>query len=83
MDIATIGVLGGMMTIMLTIVLYLDRSRRAEMAVGFKQVNDRLDRLTDRLDRLTATVLDLAKTVGEVKGRLDALAPAEVLPVSE
>ena len=104
MDAATIGVLGGMitltMTIMLTVMIYLDRARRTDMAAGFAAIDrrfdrfeervgrrfDRVDRRFDRVDRrfervderfdeFTGVVVDLAKDVGEVKGRLRTSAP--------
>ena len=85
MDAATIGVLGGMitmmMTIMLSVMIYLDRARRADMVAGFaavdgrfdrfeERVNWRFDRVDERFDEFTGIVVDLAKEVGEVKGRL-------------
>ncbi len=85
MDAATIGVLGGMitmmMTIMLSVMIYLDRARRADMVAGFaavdgrfdrfeERVNRRFDRVDERFDEFTGIVVDLAKEVGEVKGRL-------------
>ena len=72
MDITTLGVLGGMMTVVLAVMIYLDRSRRAD-----------LKRIDERLDRLTDVVIDLVKTVGELKGRIDALTPVEVLSATE
>ena len=137
MDVATVGVLGGMITltttIMLTVMIYLDRARRADMAAGFAAIDkrfDRVDRRFDRVDRrfdrvdkrfdrvdkrfervdkrfdqidrrfgqidrrfdqidrrfgqsderfdgFTSIVVDLAKDVGEVKGRLGVSAPIE------
>ena len=99
MDAATIGVLGGMitmmMTIMLSVMIYLDRARRADMVAGFAavdgrfdrfeervnrrfdrvderfdRVDERFDRVDERFDEFTGIVVDLAKEVGEVKGRL-------------
>ena len=85
MDATTIGVLGGMitmmMTIMLSVMIYLDRARRADMVAGFaavdgrfdrfeERVNRRFDRVDERFDEFTGIVVDLAKEVGEVKGRL-------------
>ena len=85
MDAATIGVLGGMitmmMTIMLSVMIYLDRARRADMVAGFaavdgrfdrfeERVNRRFDRVDARFDEFTGIVVDLSKEVGEVKGRL-------------
>ena len=52
MDAATVGVLGGMitlaMTIMLTVMIYLDRARRAEIVAGFAAVDRRFDRSEQR-----------------------------------
>lgn len=52
MDAATIGVLGGMitvtMTIMLTVMIYLDRASRADMRAGFAAVDRRFDRSEQR-----------------------------------
>ncbi len=92
MDAATIGVLGGMitmmMTIMLSVMIYLDRACRADMVAGFAavdgrfdrfeervnrrfdRVDERFDRVDERFDEFTGIVVDLAKEVGEVKGRL-------------
>lgn len=102
MDAATIGVLGGMitltMTIMLTVMIYLDRARRSDMAAGFAAIDRRFDRFEERVgrrfdrvdrrfervderfDEFTGVVVDLAKDVGEVKGRLRITPPAEALP---
>ena len=109
MDAATISVLGGMvtliMTIMLTVMIYLDRARRADMAAGFVAIDRRLDRLEERVegrfdrvderfgrvderfgradkrfDESTGILVDLAKDVGEIKGRLRTSAPTEALP---
>lgn len=99
MDTATIGLLGGMITVMMTIVLtviiYLDRARRADMAAGFAAIERRFDRSEERIDRrfdrvdkrfdhvdkrfdeFTGIVVDLAREVGEVKGRLAISAPVE------
>ena len=94
MDTATIGVLGGMitvmMTIMLTVMIYLDRARRADMASGFAAINRRLDRSEERVDKrfdrvderfdeFTGIVVDLARDVGEVKGRLAISAAVEAV----
>ena len=76
MDTATLGVLGVMMTALMTVMIYLDRLRRADL----KRIEERLDQ---RLDQLAAVVFDLVKTVGEIKGRLDFLVPAEVRSSSE
>ena len=113
MDTATIGLLGGMITVMMTIVLtvmiYLDRARGADMAAGFAAIGRRFDRSEERVDRrfdrvdkkfdrvderfdrvdkkfdrvderfdeFTGVVVDLAREVGEVKGRLAVSAPVE------
>lgn len=76
MDTATLGVLGVMMTALMTVMIYLDRLRRADL----KRIEERLDQ---RLDQLAAVVFDLVKTVGEIKGRLDFLVAAEVRSSSE
>jgi hypothetical protein len=72
MDVATLSALGGIMAVMMTVMIYLDRRRGAD-----------LKRIEDRLDQLTAVVFDLVKTVGEMKGRLEALAPSEALSAAE
>ena len=76
MDMATLGVLGVMMTALMTVMIYLDRLRRADL----KRIEERLDQ---RLDQLAAVVFDLVKTVGEIKGRLDFLVAAEVRSSAE
>lgn len=68
MHIADFGIIDVIMTVM----IYLDHSRRAD-----------LTRIDDRLDRLTAVVTDLVKAVGELKGRVDVTHPAEALPASD
>ena len=73
---ATLGILGVMMTVMMTVMIYLDRLRRADL----KRIEERLDQ---RLDQLASVVFDLAKTVGEIKGRLDFLVAAEVRSSAE
>ena len=106
MDTATLGLLGGlitlMTTVMLTVMIYLDRARRADMAAGFAamerrfdrseervdrrfdrvdkkfdRVDKRFDRVDERFDEFTGVVVDLAREVGEVKGRLATSAPVE------
>ena len=73
MGIADFGVIGGlMMSVMMTVMIYLDRSRRAD-----------LNRVEERLDRLTAVVADLVKTVGELKARFDVSNPVEALSASD
>ena len=87
MDPVTIGILGGMMTVMMTImttiVIYLDRSSRADMNAGFKRVDERLNRIDERLNRLTDVVFDLVKTVGELKGRSGTSTPIDTLSAAE
>ena len=94
MDPVTIGILGGMMTVMMTIMMtvmiYLDRTRRADMNAGFARVDKRMDQLDTRMDRfdtrmdqLITLVIDLAKTVGEVKGRVGTSPVAESLAATE
>ena len=74
MDMATIGILGGMMAAMMTamiaVIIYLDRSRRSDMNAGFARIDE-------RLDRLTAIVVELVMTVGELKGRMETATPVE------
>ena len=91
MDAATIGVLGAMMTMMLTVMIYLDRARRADMVAGFAAIDRRFDRvderfvrvderfgrMDERFDEFTGIVVALAKDVGEVKGRLGDSKPVE------
>lgn len=51
MDAATIGLFIGMMTVMLTVIIYLDRARRADMANGFVLIDKRLDLFEQEVDR--------------------------------
>ena len=84
MDPVTIGILGGMMmVIMMTIIIYLDRTRRADMNAGFARVDKRMDHLDTRIDQLITLVIDLAKTVGELKGRVGTSPVAESLAATE
>ena len=83
MDPVTIGILGGMMTIMMTVIIYLDRTRRADMNAGFARVDKRMDHLDTRMDQLITLVIDLAKTVGELKGRVGTSPVAESLVATE
>ena len=124
MDLVTISILGGMMTVtttvMVTVMIYLDRTRRAEMNAGFMRVEtrtdqlddrmgrmdkrigermdrldermdrmdermgERIDRLDERMDHLITIVIDLAKTVGELKGRAwRASPPVEALSTAD
>ena len=87
MDPVTIGILGGMMTVMMTImmtvIIYLDRTRRADMNAGFARVDKRMDHLDTRMDQLITLVIDLAKTVGELKGRVGTSPVAESLAATE
>ena len=76
MDAATLSALAGMMAVMMTVTIYLDRLRHADL----KRIEERLDQ---RLDELTSVVFEIVKTVGEIKGRLDVLAPAEALSTAE
>ena len=78
MDPAAIGILGGITTVMMSFVLaimfYLDRTRRAEF-------NRRLDKMDTRLDNLTDTITALAGVVGEPTGRMEPSVPDEPLAV--
>ena len=51
MDAATIGVFGAMITVMLTVMIYLDRARRADMVAGFAAIGRRFDRFEERVNR--------------------------------
>ena len=51
MDAATIGILGGMMTVNMMVLIYLDRARRADMKAGFAEVNQRFNEVGGRFDR--------------------------------
>ena len=95
MEAAILGVLALMMTVM----LYLDRSRRAdsrdlrsdmstEIATLRKEVNDGFAALREeirtssartdtRIDQLTTAVINLAESLGQVKGRTEVLVAAE------
>ena len=43
-----------------------------------------MDRLDERMDHLITIVIDLAKTVGELKGRVwTALPPVQALPTGD
>ena len=43
----------------------------------FDRVDERFDRVDERFDEFTGIVVDLAREVGEVKGRLASSAPVE------
>ena len=45
----------------------------------FDRVDKRFDRVDERFDEFTGLVVDLAREVGEVKGRLASSAPVEAL----
>ena len=45
----------------------------------FDRVEERFDRVDERFDEFTGLVVDLAREVGEVKGRLASSAPVEAL----
>ncbi len=88
MDMSTIGILGGMLTlivtIMLTITIYLDRVRRSGIAAvvaaidkRFERSDRRFEQVDKKLDELTRIMVALAKDVGEMKGRLGILVPVE------
>lgn len=116
MDLVAISILGGMMTVMttvmVTVIIYLDRTRRAEMNAGFARADtrmdqldnrmdrmeermdrldnrmdrmeERMDRLDERMDHLITIVIDLAKTVGELKGRVRTTSPpVRALPAAD
>ena len=94
MDTATIGVLGGMMTVILTVMLtvriYLDRSRRAdiaelraEMVSGFDRVEKRFLQMDERFLQLTGIIVGLAEDVGELKGRVAVSVPVEAFSAAE
>ena len=96
----------GVLVLILTVMLYLDRSRRneirdlrQEMNAGFaehreetarlredmntgfgelrKEIRSSAERTDARIDQLTATVINLAESLGQVKGRSEALVATE------
>ncbi len=88
MDMSTIGILGGMLTlivtIMLTVTIYLDRVRRSDIAAvvaaidkRFERSDRRFEQVDKKLDELTRIMVALAKDVGEMKGRLGISVPVE------
>ena len=60
MDPVTIGILGGMSTVMMIVVVYLDCSFRADMNAGFA-------RLDERMDELAVALFDLVKAVDDLR----------------
>lgn len=55
MDTTTIGILGGMIatmtTVILTVVIYLDRARRAEILNSFSAMNERFNGFEQQVDK--------------------------------
>ena len=56
----------------------LDRSEE-RVDKRFDRVDARFDRVDERFDEFTGIVVDLARDVGEVKGRLAISAPVETV----
>ena len=56
MGSVTISILGGMMTVMVTVMIHLDRTQRADMKAGFAHINQRMDQFETRRDRLDTRI---------------------------
>ena len=85
----------GVLAIMLTVMLYLDRTRRAniggmradhaglradmsaEIAALREETNAGFARTEARIDQLTTAVINLAESLGQVKGRTEVLVASE------
>ncbi|MCY3806051.1 MAG: hypothetical protein OXG55_00480 [bacterium] len=100
----------GVLALVLTVMLYLDRSRRndirdlrqemnasfaelrresaklrEEMNTGFaelrkeirQEIRSSAERTDSRIDQLTATVINLAESLGQMKGRTETLVATE------
>ena len=78
----------GVLAFMLTVMLYLDRTRRndtrdlrQEMKAGFtelrKEIRSSAERTDARIDQLTTTVVNLAESLGQAKGRTETLVATE------
>ena len=81
-----------LVSLSLTLTIYLDRTRRVDMAAGFARLDGRIDDLrtemTGHIDDLrkemtagfaaqTTALVDLAQSVGRVEGRTETLVVAE------
>ena len=81
-----------LVSLSLTLTIYLDRTRRVDMAAGFARLDGRINdvrtEMNGRIDDLrkeitagfaaqTTARVDLAQSVGRVEGRTETLAAAE------
>ena len=81
-----------LVSLSLTLTIYLDRTRRVDMAAGFARLDGRIDDLRTEMDghiadlrkemtagfaAQTTALVDLAQSVGRVEGRTETLVVAE------
>ena len=81
-----------LVSVSLTLTIYLDRTRRVDMAAGFARLDGRINdvrtEMNGRIDDLrtemtagfaaqTTALVDLAQSVGRVEGRTETLVAAE------
>ena len=70
-----------LVSLSLTLTIYLDRTRRVDMAAGFARLDGRIDELRTEMHTgfaaQTTALVDLAQSVGRVEGRTETLAAAE------
>ena len=81
-----------LVSLSLTLTIYLDRTRRVDMAAGFARLDGRINdvrtEMNGRIDDLrkemtagfaaqTTALVDLAQSVGRVEGRTETLVAAE------
>ena len=82
-DTATIGILGGMMTVMLSVIMTVMIYFFKQVDKRFAQVDARFAQVDARFDQIIGIVVDLAKTVGELRGQADVSVPVEALSAAE
>ena len=63
-----------MLGVVIVLMLYLDRSRRADLASHEDQTQTEFARVHRRFDQLTDLIVDLARRVGRLEGRVEAQA---------
>ena len=81
-----------LVSVSLTLTIYLDRTRRVDMAAGFARLDGRINDVRTEMDghiddlrkemtagfaAQTTALVDLAQSVGRVEGRTETLVVAE------
>lgn len=74
--ISMLGAVISLLGVVVALMLYLDRSRRADLAAHRDETQAGFARVNQRFDQLTDLIVDLARRVGRLEGRSEDQAEA-------